>query len=90
MVLGLNSPTSGSVTVDGHDFRDLSRGLRHVGALPGAGDDQVLGLARILAVKSGSLLAFHVLDCCQVTPRWCRIRRTVSTLIASTWPAVTR
>ncbi|WP_433788621.1 ABC transporter ATP-binding protein [Actinoplanes sp. CA-252034] len=38
MILGLNTPTSGSVTVDGHDFRDLPRGMRHVGALLDAGD----------------------------------------------------
>jgi ABC-2 type transport system ATP-binding protein len=38
MMLGLNSPTKGSVTVNGHDFRDLPRGLRHVGALLDAGD----------------------------------------------------
>ncbi|GAB1689688.1 ABC transporter ATP-binding protein [Krasilnikovia sp. M28-CT-15] len=38
MILGLNTPTSGSVTVDGRDVRDLPRGLRHVGALLDAGD----------------------------------------------------
>ncbi|MFE5487789.1 ABC transporter ATP-binding protein [Streptomyces sp. NPDC056527] len=38
MVLGLHAPTSGSVTVDGRSFRDLPRGLRHVGALLDAGD----------------------------------------------------
>ncbi len=41
-------------------------------------------MRRILAVKSGSVLAFHVFDACQVTPRSCRIRRTVSTLIVVT------
>ncbi|SOB79386.1 ABC transporter ATP-binding protein [Streptomyces sp. 1331.2] len=38
MVLGLNSPTAGSVTVDGVPFRSRPRGLRHVGALLDAGD----------------------------------------------------
>src|SRR5690349_24450802 len=38
MVLGLITPTSGRVTVDGRDFRDLPRGLRQVGALLDAGD----------------------------------------------------
>ncbi|MCF3124583.1 ATP-binding cassette domain-containing protein [Streptomyces arenae] len=38
MILGLNTPTSGSVTVDGRPFRDRARGLRHVGALLDAGD----------------------------------------------------
>ncbi|MFE6056370.1 ABC transporter ATP-binding protein [Kitasatospora sp. NPDC056446] len=38
MVLGLNAPTAGTVTVDGRPFRDRPRGLRHVGALLDAGD----------------------------------------------------
>ncbi|WP_166352693.1 ABC transporter ATP-binding protein [Phytoactinopolyspora limicola] len=38
MILGLNRPTRGSVTVDGQVFRDRSRGLRHVGALLDADD----------------------------------------------------
>ncbi|MFD5081376.1 ABC transporter ATP-binding protein [Kitasatospora sp. NPDC058201] len=38
MVLGLNDPTGGTVTVDGRPFRDRPRGLRHVGALLDAGD----------------------------------------------------
>ncbi|MFE7548177.1 ABC transporter ATP-binding protein [Streptomyces gardneri] len=38
MVLGLHTPTSGSVTVDGRPFADRPRGLRHVGALLDAGD----------------------------------------------------
>jgi ABC-2 type transport system ATP-binding protein len=38
MVLGLNAPTSGSVTVEGRSFRDRQRGLRHIGALLDAGD----------------------------------------------------
>ncbi|RSS58548.1 ATP-binding cassette domain-containing protein [Streptomyces sp. WAC01280] len=38
MVLGLHTPTSGTVTVDGRPFTDRSRGLRHVGALLDAGD----------------------------------------------------
>lgn len=38
MVLGLNDPTSGTITVDGHPLRDRSRGLRHVGALLDASD----------------------------------------------------
>ncbi|MEU2117588.1 ATP-binding cassette domain-containing protein [Streptomyces sp. NPDC016459] len=40
MILGLHSPTSGSVTVGGRPFRDRPRGLRHVGALLDAGDVQ--------------------------------------------------
>ncbi|WP_211328567.1 ABC transporter ATP-binding protein [Thermomonospora umbrina] len=38
MILGLNAPTGGTVTVDGRPFRDLPRGLRHVGALLDAHD----------------------------------------------------
>jgi ABC-2 type transport system ATP-binding protein len=38
MVLGLNAPTSGSVTVDGVSFSNRPRGLRHVGALLDAQD----------------------------------------------------
>ncbi|MEU5941652.1 ATP-binding cassette domain-containing protein [Micromonospora sp. NPDC047548] len=38
MILGLTEPTSGTATIDGSRFRDLPRGLRHVGALLDAGD----------------------------------------------------
>ncbi|MEE1785347.1 ATP-binding cassette domain-containing protein [Streptomyces sp. SP17BM10] len=38
MVLGLNAPTSGTVTVDGVPFAGRPRGLRHVGALLDAQD----------------------------------------------------
>ncbi|MFJ6382244.1 ABC transporter ATP-binding protein [Kitasatospora sp. NPDC092039] len=38
MVLGLNTPTGGTVTVAGVPFADRPRGLRHVGALLDAGD----------------------------------------------------
>ncbi|TKA12289.1 ATP-binding cassette domain-containing protein [Actinacidiphila oryziradicis] len=38
MILGLNAPTSGSVTVDGVPFSNRPRGLRHVGALLDAQD----------------------------------------------------
>ncbi|MER6915006.1 ATP-binding cassette domain-containing protein [Streptomyces sp. NPDC000594] len=38
MVLGLNRPTGGTVTVDGRPFADRPRGLRHVGALLDAHD----------------------------------------------------
>ncbi|MET8630321.1 ATP-binding cassette domain-containing protein [Kitasatospora sp. NPDC004669] len=38
MILGLHTPTSGSVTIDGRAFRSLPRGMRHVGALLDAGD----------------------------------------------------
>lgn len=38
MILGLNVPTGGTATVDGHSFRDHPRGLRHVGALLDAND----------------------------------------------------
>ncbi|MEU7042866.1 ATP-binding cassette domain-containing protein [Streptomyces varsoviensis] len=38
MILGLNAPTSGSVTVDGVPFSKRPRGLRHVGALLDAQD----------------------------------------------------
>ncbi|HEY1178584.1 MAG TPA: ATP-binding cassette domain-containing protein [Phytomonospora sp.] len=38
MVLGLNAPTSGRVTVAGRAFASLPRGLRHVGALLDASD----------------------------------------------------
>ncbi|MEU7332033.1 ABC transporter ATP-binding protein [Streptomyces parvus] len=38
MILGLNQPTGGTITVDGQPFRDRPRGLRHVGALLDAHD----------------------------------------------------
>jgi ABC-2 type transport system ATP-binding protein len=38
MIIGLNEPTGGSVTVQGRAFRRRPRGLRHVGALLDAGD----------------------------------------------------
>ncbi|MEU4119625.1 ATP-binding cassette domain-containing protein [Kitasatospora sp. NPDC028055] len=38
MILGLNTPTAGTVTVDGVPFAGRPRGLRHVGALLDAGD----------------------------------------------------
>lgn len=38
LILGLHTPTSGSVTIGGRSFRSLPRGLRHVGALLDAGD----------------------------------------------------
>ncbi|MFD3997088.1 ATP-binding cassette domain-containing protein [Streptomyces sp. NPDC058583] len=38
LILGLDEPTSGSATVGGRRFRDLPRGLRHVGALLDAHD----------------------------------------------------
>ncbi|MFH9350343.1 ABC transporter ATP-binding protein [Kitasatospora sp. NPDC017646] len=38
MVLGLNTPTEGTVTVDGVPFAGRPRGLRHVGALLDASD----------------------------------------------------
>ncbi|MET8540447.1 ATP-binding cassette domain-containing protein [Kitasatospora sp. NPDC004799] len=38
MVLGLNAPTEGTVTVAGAPFANRPRGLRHVGALLDAGD----------------------------------------------------
>ena len=38
LLLGLNTPTSGTATVDGRRLRDLGIGLRHVGALLSADD----------------------------------------------------
>ncbi|WP_441251644.1 ABC transporter ATP-binding protein [Kitasatospora sp. McL0602] len=38
VIIGLNDPTSGTVTVNGTRFRDRPRGLRHVGALLDAAD----------------------------------------------------
>src|SRR5581483_2510720 len=38
LMLGLNTPTGGTVTIDGRRFCDRTRGLRHVGALLDAGD----------------------------------------------------
>ncbi|MFF2079851.1 ABC transporter ATP-binding protein [Kitasatospora sp. NPDC058162] len=38
MILGLNTPTGGTVTVDGVPFAGRPRGLRHVGALLDASD----------------------------------------------------
>jgi len=38
LVLGLNTPTGGAVTVDGRPFAERARGLRHIGALLDAHD----------------------------------------------------
>ncbi|MBM9618190.1 ABC transporter ATP-binding protein [Streptomyces zhihengii] len=38
LILGLHTPSAGTVTVDGRPFRDRPRGLRHVGALLDAHD----------------------------------------------------
>jgi ABC-2 type transport system ATP-binding protein len=38
LLLGLNTPTSGTATINGRRFRDLGIGLRHVGALLSADD----------------------------------------------------
>jgi ABC-2 type transport system ATP-binding protein len=38
LILGLNTPTAGTATVNGRPFRDHPRGLRHVGGLLAAGD----------------------------------------------------
>ncbi|MEU7576830.1 ATP-binding cassette domain-containing protein [Streptomyces sp. NPDC041068] len=38
LILGLDAPSGGSVTVEGRPFWDRARGLRHVGALLDAGD----------------------------------------------------
>jgi len=38
VLLGLNRPTSGTATIDGHPFRDHGIGLRYVGALLSAED----------------------------------------------------
>ena len=38
LILGLHEPSSGTVTVDGHAFREHKRGLRHAGALLDASD----------------------------------------------------
>ncbi|WP_327694793.1 ABC transporter ATP-binding protein [Streptomyces sp. NBC_00459] len=38
LMLGLNTPTGGAVTVDGRPFAERARGLRHIGALLDAHD----------------------------------------------------
>jgi len=38
LILGLNTPTAGTATIDGRPFRDHARGLRHAGALLDAAD----------------------------------------------------
>ncbi|MBV6697749.1 ATP-binding cassette domain-containing protein [Kitasatospora aureofaciens] len=61
MLLGLNDPTGGTATVGGRSFRNLPRGLRHVGALLDAGDvhggrtgrAHLRALARSNAIPSG-------------------------------------
>jgi ABC-2 type transport system ATP-binding protein len=68
MILGLVEPTNGTVTVDGHRFRDHSRGLRHVGALLDAGDVHGGRSARshLAALAAGNGISHarvdHVLD----------------------------
>lgn len=57
LLLGLNTPTSGAVTVDGRPFASHSRGLRHIGALLDAHDVHGGRTARahlwMLAVSNG-------------------------------------
>ncbi|OLZ64233.1 hypothetical protein AV521_36225 [Streptomyces sp. IMTB 2501] len=38
MLLGLNTPTSGTATIDGRPFHEFRTGLHHVGALPDGSD----------------------------------------------------
>jgi ABC-2 type transport system ATP-binding protein len=38
LILGLNTPTAGTATINGRPFRDHPRGLRHAGVLLDAGD----------------------------------------------------
>ncbi|MCX4746147.1 ATP-binding cassette domain-containing protein [Kitasatospora sp. NBC_01287] len=38
MLLGLNTPTKGTATIDGRRYRDFGTGMRHVGALLDAND----------------------------------------------------
>ena len=47
MILGLNTPSSGTATIDGRPFRERGPGLRHVGALLDA--DDVHGGRTVLA-----------------------------------------
>ncbi|GLZ79970.1 ABC transporter ATP-binding protein [Actinorhabdospora filicis] len=56
MILGLNAPSAGTVTVDGVPFATHPRGLRHAGALLDAGDVQggrtARGHLRVLAASN--------------------------------------
>ena len=47
LILGLQTPTAGTATIDGRPFRHHSRGLRHAGALLDAGDVHGLSLIHI-------------------------------------------
>jgi ABC-2 type transport system ATP-binding protein len=70
MIIGLNRPTGGSVTVGGRAFRSNARGLRHVGALLDASEvhggrsarSHLCALARSNGIPRG-----RVGEC---SPRW--------------------
>ncbi len=55
-IVGLTRPTAGSATVGGRRFTELSRGLRHVGALLDAADVHggYTGLAHLWALARGN------------------------------------
>jgi ABC-2 type transport system ATP-binding protein len=58
ILLGLDAPTNGAATIDGHPFRDRPRGLRHVGALLDAND--ILG-GRSATAHLGALAASNAI-----------------------------
>ncbi|MEW1796187.1 ABC transporter ATP-binding protein [Streptomyces niveus] len=68
LLIGLDRPTGGTATVDGRPFRNLPRGLRHVGALLDAHDVHGGRTARahLTALARGNALpksrVDHVLD----------------------------
>ncbi|WP_405444037.1 ATP-binding cassette domain-containing protein [Streptomyces niveus] len=68
LLIGLDRPTGGTATIDGRPFRDLPRGLRHVGALLDAHDVHGGRTARahLTALARGNALpksrVDHVLD----------------------------
>ncbi|MBW5483918.1 ATP-binding cassette domain-containing protein [Streptomyces bambusae] len=61
LLLGLQTPTSGEVTIDGRPFRDRARGLRHVGALLDAHDVHGgrSGLAHLSALARSNRIPRH-------------------------------
>lgn len=68
LLIGLDRPTGGTATIDGHRFRDRPRGLRHVGALLDAHDIHGgrTAHAHLTALARGNALpksrVDHVLD----------------------------
>ncbi len=80
MMIGLNTPTSGGVTVRGTRFRDHPRGLRHVGALLDAGD---IHGGHSAAAHLGVLARTNAIPLRRPRPLAAVIRHSAATIVAT-------